>query len=395
MRAFFKDSRKDYNMSKLKNDMIRNLKEQKSNCFSSENDLIGNFVERAAKELNKRTRVDGKKIEFYHGKDTYGSINGLLPGSTGKLAYAICKDKFKTEKFLNLMNLPTLKSRFFTFDQIEEAFEFLEQNNKETFVLKPLSLGSGKGIIFNVNKDNFEEAYKESLNVQTLREIETPSFILQSYLDGFDVRICIVEGKYSCALWRVQPHVVGDGINTIVELIQEKNEARKKSVYFQRFLYEINEELIRFLKQQNKNLESVLEVGEVIFLSNLGNLAAGAESVDVTKEISKDLIDIALRSVASVPGLHTAGVDILTDNFNSKTGYIIEINTNANHKVHYLPYYGTVRKPYQNMIENMFIKYKVNFGYGLTQQERRIYREIAVFNKYKEMYHNKLGNEVF
>lgn len=382
-------------MSNLKFEMIRNLNSQEPNCFSSENDLVGNFVKHAAKELNKRTRVDDKKIEFYHGKDTYGSINGLLPSSTGKLAYAICKDKFKTEKFLNLMELPTLKSRFFTFSQIEAASDFLKENSNETFVLKPLSLGSGKGIVFNVNYDNFEAAYKESLAIQTLRKVENPSFILQSYLDGFDVRICIVEGKYSCALWRVQPHIVGDGIKTIAQLIKEKNDTRKKSVYFQRFLYEIDHELISFLKQQSKNTDSVLKEDEVIFLSNLGNLAAGAESVDVTNEISKDLIDIATKSVASIPGLHTAGVDILTENFNSKTGYIIEINTNANHKVHYLPYYGIVRKPYENMIENMFIKYKVNFGYGLTQQERRIYREIAVFNKYKEMYHNKLGNEVF
>ena len=102
--AFFKECRKDYNMSNLKFEMIRNLNSQEPNCFSSENDLVGNFVKHAAKELNKRTRVDDKKIEFYHGKDTYGSINGLLPSSTGKLAYAICKDKFKTEKFLNLIS---------------------------------------------------------------------------------------------------------------------------------------------------------------------------------------------------------------------------------------------------------------------------------------------------
>lgn len=381
-------------MNKLKLDMVRNLKDEKPNCYSISEDIVNNFVEIATIELKKRMKVSGRKVEFYHGETIYGSINGLLPGSTSKLAYKICKDKFETEKFLNLMKLPTLKSRYFTFNEIDDAFQFLKENRNETFVLKPLSLGSGKGIVFDVNYENFEIAYKESLDVQNKRNVENPSFILQSYLDGFDIRICIVEGKYSCALWRVQPHVVGNGKSTVRDLIEEKNNIRKKSVYFQKFLYEIDDYMIKFLDDQNKSIDSILEDNEVVYLSNLGNLAAGAESVDITKNVSKELIDLALNAVASMPGLHTAGVDILTENINSDTGYIIEINTNANHKVHYLPYYGEVRQPYKQMIENMFIKYKVDFGYGLTQQERRIYREIAVFNKYRAMYHDRLGQEV-
>ncbi|QQD85653.1 hypothetical protein [Jeotgalicoccus sp. ATCC 8456] len=271
----------------------------------------------------------------------------------------------------------------------------MEQHNDETFVLKPLSLGSGKGIVFDVNFDNFKDAYEESLRIQKERLIENPSFILQSYLDGFDIRICVAEGKYSCALWRVQPHVVGNGINTIEELVDQKNTQRKKSVYFNKFLYNIDGNLLKFLSSQGKDIKSILDKDEIIYLSNLGNLAAGAESVDITNSVSEELVDLAIRAVASVPGLHTAGVDILTDSLTSKQGYIIEINTNANHKVHYLPYYGSIRTPYQDMIENMFIKFKINYGYGLTQEERRKSRKIATFNEYRAYYHNLLGRTIY
>lgn len=381
-------------MNSKKIDMIRELNNMTPNRYLLKKDLVGNFVDHAAKSLKKRHVLKGKTTYFYHINTIFGSINGLLPGSTGKLAYKICKDKHQTEEYLNYMSLPTLKSRSFTYKEKELAKNFLEKNSGETFVLKPLKLASGKGIIFNVDKDNFDKAYEESVKIQKSRNITEPSFILQSFLDGFDLRVCIVEGKYSCALWRVQPHIVGDGKSTVKELVDQKNNERNKSVYFKRFLYEIDEEVLIMLKSQNKDAHSVLKNGEVIFMSNLGNLAAGAESVDVTNRISENLIDIAIRAVAAIPGLHTAGVDILSKDFEGNDGYIIEINTNANHKVHYLPYYGEIRKPYQDMIENMLVKYKVDSGLGLTQEERRIYREIANFRKYKEYYHNEIASVV-
>lgn len=380
------------NMNKSKLDMIIRLNKEKPNCYTLEENVVSDFIGHAAKELRKKTKVSGKITEFYHVDEVFGSINGLLPGSTGKIAYRICKNKFETEKLLEWADLPTLNSSFFTHEQLKEAKDFIDESVHSKFVLKPISLGSGKGIIFDVDRENIEESWNRSLEIQRNRKIEEPSFILQNYLDGFDVRICIVEGKFACALWRVQPHVVGDGNSTVRELITRKNEQRQKSVYFQRFLYNMDEVLIQKVRSQKKELDSILDKNEVLILSDLGNLAAGAESVDITKIVGENLINLALKSVAAVPGLYTAGVDILTENLNADTGYIIEINTNANHKVHYMPYHGEIRAPYKNLMENMLIKYKLKAGLGLDQQERRIYRDITKFNNYKEMYHSKLTN---
>lgn len=379
-------------MNQIKLDMIVQLNENKPNCYTVEKNIVNNFISYAAKEMRKKTKTLGKTTEFYHVDKVFGSINGLLPSSTSKLAYRICKNKFETEKLLELADFPTLNSRYFTHEQLDDAKLFIEESEQNKFVLKPINLGSGKGIIFDVDKNNIESSWNQSLEIQRKRNIEEPSFILQNYLDGFDVRICIIEGKYACALWRVQPHIVGDGNSTVRELIIRKNEQRQKSIYFQRFLYEMDDVLVEKIKSQNKELDSLLKKDEVVFLSDLGNLAAGAESVDVTKNVGKEIIELALKAVAAVPGLHTAGVDILADNLEADTGYIIEINTNANHKVHYMPYHGEVRKPYKNLMENMLVKYKIKAGLGLDQRERRIYRDIIKFNNYKEIYHSKITN---
>lgn len=378
-------------MNTEKQKMILDLINKNPNQYGYGKDLTGKFVENGAEELKRRYKVKDKTISFYHRDIEFGSIRGLLPGSTSKIAYRICKDKFVTEKYLENMGIPVLSSKFFKEGELEDIKNYLQDKRNENFVLKPLSLGSGKGIIFNINIDNIEEAYKKSLTIQKEKNIIDPSFILQRYIDSFDVRICIVEGKFSCALWRVQPHVIGDGFSTVRELINKKNNIRKQSVYFKNFIYEINEALHNHLSSQDEAIDSIPKKDKIVYLSNLGNLAAGAESIDITHEVSKDLINIAVKAVATIPGLHTAGVDILTESIKSDTGYVSEINTNANFKVHYLPYYGEVQKPYKDMIENMFIKYKVNSGYNLDQGERRIYRQIATFNEYREFYHNKLG----
>ncbi|QQD85656.1 hypothetical protein [Jeotgalicoccus sp. ATCC 8456] len=108
-------------MNQIKTDMMKKLQQEEPNCFNMEDHVVANFVENGAKNLHKRYRVKDRLIEFYHGENTYGSINGLLPGTTSNIAYNICKDKYKTEEFLTSMNLPTLKSKFFTVDQINEA----------------------------------------------------------------------------------------------------------------------------------------------------------------------------------------------------------------------------------------------------------------------------------
>lgn len=370
---------------------ILNLLNRTPNQYSHGKDLTGKFIEHGADELKRTFRVKDKTISFFHRGNEFGSIKGLLPGSTSKVAYKICKDKYETERYLESMGIPVLSSKFFKEGELKKAKKFLQENEEDNFVLKPLSLGSGKGIIFNVNSKNVEYAYNKSLMIQKEKNVLEPSFLLQKYIDSFDVRICVVEGKFSCALWRMQPHVIGDGQHTIRELINVKNSIRKESVYFKNFLYDINETLISYLAKQDEEIDSIPVKNKIIYLSNLGNLAAGAESVDITDEVSKDLIDLAVKAVATIPGLHTAGVDILTESIKSSEGFVSEINTNANFKVHYLPYYGAVQRPYQDMVENMFVKYKVNSGYNLEQNERRIYRQISVFNKYREFYHNKLG----
>src|SRR5699024_6998082 len=212
--------------------------------------------------------------------------------------------------------------------------------------------------------------------------------IIQPFIDGFDIRIAITEGVFSSAIWRLPAHVIGDGSSNIESLIQDKNNLRKQSLYFKRFTYDLySEKLERKLKAQNFDLNSVPSKNSIVFLSDLGNLTAGAESIDITPHLSEELKILALKATAAIPGLQTAGIDILTEDFTADSGYVIEVNTNANHQVHHLPYKGKVRKPFKDIMNIMLVKHKIKKQMNLKPSEKKINERLQKFNEYRSSFY--------
>lgn len=375
-------------MNKSKEKYLLELDKITPNRYMPQEHQVNNFYEHGAKELNlKYVKKDRFNLFYYKGV-IIGRTNGLKSYSTTNSAFNICKDKFETEKILSKFKVPTLNSGYFRMDQKDEALDFFLENKLESVVIKPLSLAGGKGIELNVDIDDFSKSWDNSINEQIRLSVSNPACIIQKYVDGYDIRVAITEGVFSSAILRLPAHIIGNSKSTIKELIEQKNNIRRESIYFQRFLYEFDEKLNKKLKSEGLNLETVLEKNEFFFINNLGNLTAGAESIDITHLISKELIETAICATAAIPGLSTAGVDILTEDFTSKVGYISEVNTNANHQVHHLPYKGQIQKPFKDIIHIMLIDWKMANGRALNSHERIKAAEIIKFKKLKEKYFN-------
>lgn len=375
-------------MNESKKNYLIELDKMTPNRYTFKEHQVNSFYEHGARELNlKYVKKDKFNLFYYHGV-IIGKTNGLKSYTTSHNAFKICRDKFETEKLLREFKVPTLKSGYFKVDEKDKALDFFIENDLKKVVIKPLSLAGGKGIQLNIDAAGFSNSWDSSIQEQRNLNVVNPACIIQKYIDGYDVRLAITEGVFSSAILRVPAHVIGNSRNTIKELIEMKNNTRKQSIYFQRFLYEFDEKLNQKLKNESLTLDTVLEMGEIFFINNLGNLTAGAESIDITHLISKELIEIALRATAAIPGLSTAGVDILTEDFTSKTGYVSEVNTNANHQVHHLPYKGKIQKPFKDIIHVMLIKWKMENRRVLNSSERVIAAEIMKFKNLKEEYFN-------
>lgn len=262
-------------------------------------------------------------------------------------------------------------------------------------MIKPLSLAGGKGIQLKVTESNFSEKWEDCFAVQTENNVRNKSCLIQPYFDGFDIRVTVIEGRYNSAILRLPAHVIGDGKKSILELIDEKNTLRQKNPYFRNKLILFNDELRNLLSTYNYSESTVLKENEILVLNDISNLTFGGESIDITDVLSKDIRNTALKAVASIPGLYTAGVDIMTGDFENSNGYVIEINTSGNLSMHHLPLKGQVRFPYFSLMNAYLIKYKVENRIVINKTERKIFSEILDFYDMKDMYVSKYMSMMF
>lgn len=380
--------------SNLKKEIILKYNNVNHNIYIKDKDIINDFFEKFAKKkqltYKKQTNSKIKKIEVFSNNSYIGGMMGMKSSTTGKIAFDICRDKFRLEQFLKGAGLPTLESKVFLKEEKENAKKLIIENPTISYVLKPLSLAGGKGIELGVKEFNFSRSWENSMKVQMESSVKEPACIVQSYVDGFDIRICIIEGVFAAALLRIPAHVVGDGIQSIKELIETKNNSRRRSEYFNKRLIDINGALLLRLKDQGYNLNDRVGENEIVMLHNVGNLLAGADSIDITDKVSDDLIQLAINATAAIPGLHTSGVDIMTTDYTKGEGYIIEVNTNANHKVHHLPYKGQKRFPYLQLVESLIVKHKIKNSLMLVEDEIELNKSIQQFLKLKTDYSDNL-----
>lgn len=361
------------------------------NKFDHGTGITANFLEYAAEKykLKMEKTPENKVVKLYYAEEEIARMSGLRPSSTSDVAYRLCKDKFKLEQHLKNMGINTLDSKHFTQEEFHQALEHVQNSDTKSFAVKPLNMAGGKGIQLDVNKDNFKSAWKKCIEEQINNNVRKPSCIIQPFISGFDVRVSIVEGKYTGALLRLPAHVVGNGRESIEKLIEEKNNARSTIGYFRNKLISIDETMINYLAQRNISLAGIPENKEVVFLTEMSNLTFGGESIDITNIISNDIKKLAINAAASIPGLYSTGIDIMTNDYQNGIGYIIEMNTSANLTMHHLPLKGDKRFPYFTFVRANFIKHKVLNNIRLTINEEVFWSEVQRFLLLKDHYANK------
>ncbi|WOQ37395.1 ATP-grasp domain-containing protein [Acinetobacter soli] len=285
---------------------------------------------------------------FYFKKDGVyiGSNFNMLSNMISSTSVAIAKNKYLTNKILKAANVPVPLQQKFKADEFEKAKEYIAaQHNK--VVVKPLDAMGGCGITVNVDKhSNLEEIWENAVK----ETITKPKIILvEEMLQGIDIRAVVINGKFKCAASRVPAHVVGDGVSTVAELVEQKNELRKKMPYHS----------VHLIKE-SQNLY-VPKVNEIFWLNHVTNIAQGGEAFDLTDSLSYEIKALAERAVRSIPGLNTAGVDLLANSLTDVNQVrILEVNTYCNLTFNQYPYYGKGFDVFSSLIEET-----VNSFHGL------------------------------
>ncbi|MCK0470259.1 acylphosphatase [Halalkalibacter sp. APA_J-10(15)] len=189
-------------------------------------------------------------------------------------------------------------------------------------VVKPVDGSFGKGVKTNItNEKQLEEAV-----IFVRDEMNYNEIIVERYIEGADLRLYVVGDEVVGAIQRKPAHVIGDGVNSIKDLIYNKNESRKQHPRLRSCLIKEDDELKHFLNERGYYLESIPKEGEVVVLRETANISLGGDSLDVLDIIPSQIKEIAINAIKAVPGLLHGGVDLICDMENVDNTVVIELN---------------------------------------------------------------------
>jgi cyanophycin synthetase len=169
---------------------------------------------------------DQSLVQLGHGKYQQ-RIQATVTSRTPHIAVELAGDKEETNKILGLLGLPVPKQELV---QSEAQAVRAAQRIGFPVVTKPYNGNHGRGISIRLNAD---EEVKQGYLVA--RE-HSRSVIVETFLEGDDHRLLVVNGELVAATRRTPGHVVGDGSRTIVQLIELVNEDPRRGVGHEKVL---------------------------------------------------------------------------------------------------------------------------------------------------------------
>ncbi len=292
---------------------------------------------------------DQSLIQLGHGKYQQ-RIQATITGRTPHIAVELASDKEETNKILASLGLPVPKQELV---QTEEAALRAAHRLGLPVVTKPYNGNHGRGISIHLTTD--EEI---SAGFSAARE-HSRSVIVENFITGDDHRLLVVNGELIAATRRTPGHVVGDGKQTIAQLVDAVNRDPRRGIGHEKVLtrIELDAQAQMMMDRMNYTADSVPPADEIVYLRSTANLSTGGTATDVTDIIHPDNRDMAVRAIRAI-GLDVGGVDFLSSNIAESYriigGGICEVNAAPGFRMHVSPSEGTPRDAAGPVIEMLF-----------------------------------------
>lgn len=207
-------------------------------------------------------------------------------------------------------------------------------------IVKPYSGSGSRHTILHVDSvEELKRAFKIALQI-------CPAAVIEEELIGPVYRATVVDGRLAATLRRDQPHVIGDGVHTITELVAEANKHPGRSgPYFHQM--KLEEAAEQELAWQKMTVTSIPDVGQRVTLHQKINWGLGGTTADVTDDVHPDNVAL-FEEVARVLKAPIVGIDFIIDDISrswkeQERSGIIECNSMPFFDNHHLPFEGTPR----------------------------------------------------
>jgi glutamate--cysteine ligase len=260
------------------------------------------------------------------------------------------ENKVVTKLILNEHGIRVPKGLDYT-DRLDAKADFLYFRNKAV-VIKPKSTNFGLGITIiknNVDVNIFERAIDIAFDNDS-------SILIEEFVEGKEFRIFVMNDEVVGILHRVPANVSGNGMQSIRELVVEKNKdpLRGKGYHTPLEKIQLGEAEMMFLNAQDKDFDYVPRMNETVYLRENSNISTGGDSIDFTDDIPDSYKRIAIKAAQAL-NVKITGLDMIIPDYTQKAtddNYaIIELNFNPAIHIHCHPYKGQNRRLNEKLLD--------------------------------------------
>lgn len=295
-------------------------------------------------------RLNGSSlIQLGHGR-FQSRLQASISGRTPSIAVELASDKEETNRLLGNLGLPVPRQEL-AHDE-DEAVAAAERIGWPV-VVKPCDANHGRGISIRLG------AAESVRRAFALAREQSDGVLVESFIEGNDYRMLVVDGRLVAVAQRIPGHVVGDGVHTVAELVERVNADPRRGVGHEKALtrLELDAQAEALLHERGWSSATVPPAGERVFLRRTGNLSTGGTAIDRTEVVHPDNATMAVRAMRAI-GLDIGGVDFLTSDisrsYREVGGAICEVNAAPGFRMHVAPSEGTPRDVAGPVIDMLF-----------------------------------------
>ncbi|HLP99458.1 MAG TPA: cyanophycin synthetase [Sideroxyarcus sp.] len=302
-----------------------------------------------ARGIPFRRLTQGSLVQFGWGSKQR-RIQAAETDRSGAIAESIAQDKELTKKLLAAAGVPVPDGR--PVSSADDAWAALCEIGAPVAV-KPLDGNQGKGVTVNiVTREELDRAYLAAAKISS-------EVLVERYIPGSDFRLLVVGERLVAAARRDPPQVIGDGVHSVRELVEQVNSDPRRGEGHATSLTKIRFDAIALdsLAGQALDADAVPEKGRRVLLRNNANLSTGGSATDVTESVHPELAASAVLAARQV-GLDVCGIDAVCDSvlrpLQEQGGAFIEVNAAPGLRMHLQPSFGKGRPVGEAIIAMMF-----------------------------------------
>lgn len=317
--------------------------------------------------LNKH--VDGFNVQL--GKRNYYFFSTMTPFNNAANLYLV-NSKYATNSILKEANIPVPEGKFLLASKFNyETLVELTSTLKFPTVVKPNSwTHSGLDVICGI--PNIHVLF----NKCEMLFKDYDELIIEEYHGNLhDYRILVFRNKILDVVARFPAKVIGNGEDTIDELVKQENTLRleKSNILLP---IEFDFEADMNLLNQGLTKESVPEIGKEITLGYTCNASRGGTVKAIPKEICKENEELFLK-FARVLDLEFVGIDVccksLMEPITSTGGVFIEANVVPSVRIHEDGLGGEKKGVTLELMKTLVYRHPFSYLYSLVTRNKNYY----------------------